>query len=211
MRARIVYICLTILVSLSFGQAFADAKIKKSARTKSNSRLQTEAQSLNKWELRTAPIAMLASWYTLDVSFHLTPYFSMGPAVVLYNDRSEHGGMLAPTYHGHALGWHGYYYFRSHARHGMYLGLRSYYESYRSRQHGLSGQYEDRDGFRTDLFTGYRMRWSRFTMMAGGGLEIATHSVVEREDALGSRPASRKTYNETRSGPMIEFKLGLEI
>jgi len=118
--------------------------------------------------------------------------------------------MFAPTYKGHALGWHANYYFSSVMRNTWYLVVRPYYESYRSYPHAFLG-YEDRKGFRSDAFFGFRWKRSRVNLMSGLGVEYRSHDVTEQKGPVnGAGPATAES-RESGWGPMIEIRLGIEI
>lgn len=197
--------------SQDFENSDKPAKNTSTAKQTSSTR-SADSTGFRTWELRTAPIALLARWYTLDVAYRFTENFATGPAVVLYDALGDRGGMLAPTYKGYAFGWQGNFYLNSILTDTWYFGLRAYYESYRSYLHGVLG-YDERNGVRTNAFFGYQWKWSRVTLMSGLGVEYLDRDVVrQRElgDALGviqSAGSSRQSLFE----PMIEVKMGFEI
>lgn len=170
--------------------------------------LKAEVQQpeLRRWEFRTAPVALLARWYTLDVSYRFTENFAVGPSIVIYDAPGEQGNMLAPTYKGDAFGFHANYYFTSVKARGWYSGLHAYQESYRSYPEGYPG-YEDRKGYRSNITAGYQFKWSQVNLLTGLGMEYRNHNVVETSRYSGVQPETRKSG----WGPTVEIKLGFEI
>ncbi len=161
---------------------------------------------LRSWEFRTAPVALLARWYTLDISYRFTEQLAFGPSAVIYDAPGVQGNMLAPTYKGNAFGLHANYYFNSVMTRGWYSGLHAYQESYRSYPEGYPG-YEDRKGFRGNVTAGYQFKWSQVNLMTGLGMEYRNHNVVETSRYSGTQPETR----ESSWGPTVEIKLGFEI
>lgn len=157
------------------------------------------------WEVRTAPIAMLASWYTLDVSYRTNKNFAFGPAAIIYNSNATQGSMLMPTYKGSALGGHVYYYFNSVYRSDWYLGARLYKESYRSYPHAFLG-YDEMDGYKGNATIGYQLKTSEVNWMFGVGGEQREHDVITYEENK-----SPVTSKESFLGMLIEFKVGFEF
>lgn len=158
-----------------------------------------------RYELRTAPVALLARWQTLDASYRINRHWATGPALVAYNSEGR-GGMLAPSFKGLAIGWHVTHYFLSVARHGWYSGLHAYHEDYESRGHGDDG-YEKLEGLRTNLVLGHHWRWNRVNLMVGAGPELKNYKVA-KYDRGNSTPT---ISHESNLGPTVELKLGLEI
>jgi len=164
-----------------------------------------------RWDLRTAPVALVARWYTLDAFYRITKNWSTGPAAIVYAASSP-GGMFFPNYKGYAVGWGGNHYFTSVRTDGWYASLHAYYESYESYPHG-SMSIEKRDGFKANSALGYRWRINNgFDLLTGLGVENDTHSVIERREG----PLLNNLAQETRSNrstwlPFIEIKIGLGI
>ncbi len=197
------------------GTSSRSAISKKHYRLASNTRNSPQAYSsiaanakqteLRSWEFRTAPVALLARWYTLDVSYRFTAHIAAGPSAVIY-DAVEQGNMLAPSYKGNAYGLHANYYLTSVEASGWYSGLHAYQESYRSYPEGYPG-YEDRKGYRGNVTAGYQVKWSQINLMTGLGMEYRSHNVVETSRYSGTQPETR----ESGWGPTVEIKLGFEI
>lgn len=75
-------------------------------------KIQKEKEDETRWDLRMAPVALIARWYTLDASYRITENWSMGPAAIIYSASSP-GGMFFPSDKGYAIGWSGNHYFTS--------------------------------------------------------------------------------------------------
>lgn len=162
-----------------------------------------------RWEFRTAPIALWARWYTLDISYRISEKWTTGPAAVVYGS-AEIGNMFVPSYKGYAVGWNANYYFNSVLKNGWYLSMHSYYEKYSSYPHAYLG-HKEMDGFRANAVAGYQWKWSSFNMMAGLGGEYRNHNVVDKPDAIAGSQPEVTSFNETRTLPHIEFKIGIQI
>lgn len=165
------------------------------------------------WEVRTAPIALLARWLTLDVAYRFSEHFATGPAIVLYEAPIQAGGnMLMPTYRGSAWGWQANYYFKPITeRSNGYVGGRIYSETYKSYPHDMSeGGYDDVSGTRADVFIGALLRSSPFIFMGGVGFEFFDHKFAEHRTLLGvDQPVTHDSESDTRL--MLEFKAGIEF
>lgn len=208
-----VTVSVTMLIFLThWAQAYSSAKATSSSGV-SSPRTSLDQHSLENnmrlWEIRTAPVAMLASWYTLDVSYRISENFATGPAVVIYN-APEVGNAHLPTYKGGAWGWHANYYFDSVVRNTWYLGARAYYESFRSYPHARRG-YEDVRGVRSAAFLGFQWKWSRLNLMTGVGMEYRGSDVKDYTRSGVNLEGAPTKSRESELLPMIEIKLGLEI
>lgn len=161
------------------------------------------------WEFRTAPIALLAKWYTLDVSYRLSDNWATGPAVILFN-ADEPAGMLGPSYNGYALGWNGNYYFDSAYKRTWYISAHGYYESYKSYLHGYRG-YKDMAGYKFNSAIGYQWKWSRINMIAGIGQEYRDQTVTDKTESI--KTIEQQTSDSTKAVwfTFFEFKVGIEI
>ncbi len=162
-----------------------------------------------KWELRTAPIAMMVSWYTLDVSYRLSENLATGPAVISYNARGP-GGMFGPTYNGYAIGWNGSYYFSSLLKDTWYISAHAYYESYKSYPRAYLGHYVY-EGGKANTAIGYQWRGAMINIIAGLGLEYRSYSVTDKKDPIGGIEQPSVDSSESRGLPFVEFKIGIEI
>lgn len=167
-------------------------------------------KNLKRFEIRTAPLAFLAKWLTLDTSYRLNDSFSTGPAVVIYAAGGP-GGMLAPSFKGYAAGWSANYYINGAQEDTVYVGTHAYYESYDSYPHAFLGYYS-RSGLRANITLGYQWRISSWmNMQAGAGLEARQHHVTAYPENASSSTAYGSESDDNTSGPVLEFKVGFEI
>lgn len=113
--------------------------------------------------------------------------------------------MFTPSYKGNALGWQGYYYFNSVLTKSWYLGGRIYYENYRSFPHALLG-YTDQEGTRSVATFGFQAKHSRYTVLMGLGYEATDYKVFSVK-----KYEPDQEFQEFRTAPMLEFKVGYEI
>lgn len=157
------------------------------------------------WEVRTAPIAFLASWGTFDLSYRWNEKLALGPAAIIYNSNATQGSMFMPTYKGTAFGVQAYYYFRSVARNTWYLGSHLYKDSFRSYPHAFQG-YEDREGFKGNATLGYQFKTDRFNWMFGIGGEQRNYDVTSYEENKSAVENSESFF-----GLLLEFKAGFEF
>jgi|GEM_PF-3092149 hypothetical protein len=166
---------------------------------------------LKRWEFRTAPIALLARWYTLDVSWRFSKHWSTGPAVVFYRSATI-GNMLTPSFRGSAVGWQGNYYFQSVERNSWYAGFHSYYEEYDSYLEGRSGR-DAVKGLRLDSALGYQWRgagsFRPLHFMAGVGPEYKDRQRKRFRELEGGAPF--EDGHQSLFGIFLEFKMGIEI
>lgn len=165
---------------------------------------ESKKKDLNQWEFRTAPMALLASWYTIDISYRISEKLSTGPAVVIYG-APETGNMFLPSYKGTAGGWQANYYFDSVRKNTWYLGSHIYFENYNSYPHALNG-FEELSGYRLDAIIGYKIKNAGILTMFGIGLEYRDHDVTKHEDSK----IIMKSH-EANLLPMLELKMGIEI
>lgn len=165
-----------------------------------------------RWELRTAPIALLAKWITLDVSYRLTENFAFGPAAIFYvSPEGEQGGMLAPGYNGYAAGLNFSYYFNSVQKNTGYLSMHGYYENFSAFGHGTrDGERTEVDGIKVNTAIGYQWKKSRFVLLTGFGVQYQDHQENGiRFDQNGN--TTKTTESDSGFLPFVEFKVGIEI
>lgn len=172
--------------------------------------LKQTAPKIANWELRTAPIAFFAKWITLDVSYAVSDKFAFGPSAIFYSSpKGEPGGMIAPAYNGYAAGVNAMYYFGSIMRRTWYSSAHLYYEDFTAYGHGIrNGEFTESTGFKGNAAVGYRWRWSRITMLVGGGAEYRNHS--ENEVRLeANNQVTNMSGNTSDIVPFLEFKVGI--
>jgi len=159
----------------------------------------------SKFELRTAPIMILARWYTLDASYILNEQWAFGPSYVSYAYNTIYGNMLGPAYYGNAYGAHLIWAVDDLFSNSWYIGSHIYYETYRSVAHGLQGNKEDRKGFRTSAVIGYRQLNGNFLTMVGLGFENYDHDV---QDTVSATNPAYTEYHRNFTFLHAEFKIG---
>jgi hypothetical protein len=201
----------TFATGVSFSKATGDTARILPKRNGINSTKSAAAERIEKrdWEFRTAPIAFIARWLTLDVSYRLTDQWATGPAAILYNADGP-GGMVGPTYSGSAFGWNGNYYFSSAFSNTWYVSAHAYYESYKSYPHAYMG-FKEIDGVKANSAIGYQWKWSRVNVMAGVGAEFRSQTVVDRRDGDDVAGSSPRESKDAFWLPHIEFKMGIEL
>lgn len=161
----------------------------------------------NKYEVRTAPIALLARWVTADFSIALNPNIAVGPSVVIYAS-PEIGNMFLPSYSGYALGAHAYYYLVGFSENGFYGGSHFYYENFSSYPHGVAG-HSELTGTKINLVGGYQfITVTKFNILAGLGLESRNYS----QNNISNDPLFPATFSDrSGAGAFIEFKVGYKF
>lgn len=161
------------------------------------------------FEIRTAPIALIARWYTLDASYRPNPQWALGPSIVIYNHDGP-GGILSPAYQGKSFGAHINYYFQSIDVNSFYLGSHFLYDDYRSFPHGSSG-YRDHIGTSLQAVAGYFGRYQSLTFHTGLGFEQEMGSYEDVAYNSLTSDYEMTTGNDTFFKLLIEFKLGYEF
>ncbi len=199
--------CLTI-IAVVFAAVPGFAKSKRSLGSAENKNItfarKIELEKLSKWEIRTAPLALIAQWQTLDVSYRFTENFAMGPSIIRYAG-SGGGNMFLPDYSGDAYGFSADYYFRSVMKNTWYLGSHAYKEKYRNRPHATFDDYE-RDGYRVNAVLGYQIKFQPFNLLIGGGEEYRSYQetkYVDKYSSLGPGPTVITQNDATVSSSTI--------
>ncbi|MES2965326.1 MAG: hypothetical protein V4760_15685 [Bdellovibrionota bacterium] len=179
-------------------------------------RLNVERSSppVARWELRTAPAALLASWFTIDAGYRFGSKFSTGPALVSYS--AKRGNMFLPSFEGQALGWYANYYFRPATRSGWYSSVHAYQEDFVSHPHAARDDERfKRSGQRANVALGYRWSRSIIDVLIGGGMQFMNHQVDETKWVYTTFGSPGKLESSSRaesiSVPFVEFKTGLQF
>lgn len=207
--------CLTFCLFAAAAQAAPKvtrnkASVKNTVKNKGMTyRHQPPRAEIHKWEIRTAPLAFLASWNTLDVSYRLNEHWAHGPALVHYN-HAPIGGMFTPSLRGLAAGWSGTYYTKAVTRDTWYTSLHTYYEDYKLYPHASLIHYH-RKGLRASSAYGYQWHWSRINMLAGLGPEFRWHGTNYIERKLDNSEVVVNNKFKPQLGLHIAFKLAVEI
>lgn len=169
-------------------------------------------RSVKTFAVKTAPIALLAGWYTLDFSIRASTQFSIGPSLVVYDgDVETSGSFLSPNYKGYGAGFHWNYFLRNINENWFYLSGHTYFDDYKSLGHNSSFR-ESVEGIRTNLIFGWKHQFHGLPliMQAGGGLEYRWYSVREVPRSSSITGVTRY-FSEEWGLPMIEFKIGFEF
>lgn len=189
--------------------------IAASAQTNSASTkiAQVEERSA-KWEIRTAPIALLASWLTIDAGYRIGSKVSTGPAFVSYGAKS--GNMFLPSFEGQAIGWYANYYFRPSGVGGWYTSLHAYAEDYLVHSHSArDGERFKRAGTRANAAIGFHRTAKSIDFLIGGGIQVMDHEVERTKfvstSMTGPERLESTNRRETHSVPFVEFKTGLRF
>ena len=160
------------------------------------------------YEIRTAPIALLARWGTLDFSLNINTQWALGPSVIIYA-APKVGQMFAPSYSGTAIGGHLYYYLNSFSENSWYWGNHLYAESYQSYPHAMNGHYEY-SGYKLNSKFGYQFTHSSgFNMLLGAGAELRNYAQKNIDDSSGANTPSFNDYQPVI--PFIEMKFGYKF
>lgn len=196
--------------------ALSEKRYSKKSTLKNSYFLDNDSSKLSikkaRWEVKTAPIAFLVRWLTLDLSYRLSDNWATGPSTILYNADGP-GGMFGPTYKGYALGWNSNYYFKSVYTNTWYLSGHAYFDTFRSYPHAYLG-FKEMQGMKANTAVGYQWRWSRVTVLAGLGTEFTNYKVTDNKTAASfalDQIQATSNYNESNWFPYFEFKMGIEI
>lgn len=203
--------CLLVLALLAvsssaFAASWASNRVSK----------KTVADEQSYWEVRTAPVAMFARWFSLDLAYRFgSGHFSTGPSAISYAAEGPYGNMFLPTYNGHAFGWHATYYFKPTTLNTWYLRGHAFSEEYKNYPHGGS-VYEERKGTDATLVVGYSSGmnwWKTVSLSAGLGAKYINHHVVPRANGEAGfydlRPEQLEEYDESQTMMYTEIKLGI--
>lgn len=161
------------------------------------------AASSAQFEVRTAPLAYLAQWVTLDFTWSPFPQLSLGPSYIKYGAKGPYGNMFLPTYSGNAYGMNISYYSENFNSDSWYIGTHLYSEKYDSYPHAYLGSYTH-EGTSLIAVVGYRWISSEnLATQLGVGSNWINYDTTKKPD---NAPA--ENYRETESRFYIEFKLG---
>jgi hypothetical protein len=166
------------------------------------------SKEISNYEIRTAPITLIARWGTLDFSFNIDNQWAIGPSVIIYA-APKIGNMFAPSYNGTAVGAHAYYYFNSFLDDSWYWGNHAYYESYESYPHDFNGHYEFK-GFKFNTKVGYQVTTPLgINMLFGIGAEARKYDQKNIDDSNGGNSPKFKDYQPVIG--FVEVKLGYKF
>lgn len=159
------------------------------------------------YEVRTAPVAMIARWGTIDLSFNIDDHWAFGPSVIVYA-APKIGNMFAPAYNGYAVGGHAYGYLNSFATDGWYWGNHLYYENFESYPHNFLGHYELK-GFKFNTVAGYQIILNySLNLLFGAGLETRSYDQKNIDESNGNTP---KFKDQSYTSLYVEAKFGYKF
>ena len=201
--------CLLISALPSLG--FAQSKVSDPS-PRLRLQVPSEVGPEKKWEIRTAPIAILAGWTTVEALYHVTDQLAFGPSYIRYAECSGYAGMFSPSYCGSSLGAAMNYYFKPNAVRTWYLGSHVYSSNYRSYSHPtIVGEFTDKSGVSVNAVLGIQRNWKNCEIMLGGGLETDIFKENRRTFQFVDKTYSDTVSNPTQTYPYIEAKVGLRI
>ncbi len=138
-----------------------------------------------KYEINTAPAALIANWYSLDFikyetisnSDEFNNKFGYGFALVSYLRNNNGFDNTFPSRHGYAGGLVAI----SDSK-DSYYGAHIFYEKY-DRYTDIGSLIQEREGFRANLVVGGKEYFKRnFALKFGWGVEIQTYKVREYDE-----------------------------
>lgn len=198
--ARLLTLAAIINASLVFSIESANASL-------SEFRFIPGFEGESRLELRTAPVALFAQWYTLDVAYSPnSSKWSTGPSAILFNCDGP-AGSFTPCYKGYALGWNANYYITSALDNSWYLSGHILSESFEKRRHAEI-TVDEMKGWRANVAAGYQWRINSLSILTGIGGEMSRQDVVRR----GQKDVEPKEFDlGPTTRPYVEFKIGMEI
>lgn len=205
---------MTLLRSFAFLFALTVAVSARASSGSIDTTVAAERTTGPRWELRTAPLAFLAQWTTIDVGYRVTSKISTGPAVVSYAAKS--GNMFLPSFEGQAIGWYANYYLGSANVSGGYSSLHVYHEDFLSHPHARREEERFKSvGQRANAIVGYRWVRSMFDVLLGGGVMAfarQTDKLTYKSTSIAG-PERLEPSSETNSGmiPIVECKMGVRF
>lgn len=219
LKGKLLVTCVTAF-GLSFGAATAHGKsIIKLKASEASAELPAKGpistakllppKPLARWEFRTAPVAALIKFYSLEIAYRFSKHWSFGPAGVAYDSLGDRGNMLIPTYHGAAFGLNGTYYLEPVAGDTFYVSGHAFYQKYTSYGHSFRG-YSESEGARADVNLGYQWKWDSIIFRGGIGVQHDNEKGRTVLPADGA-PDTYADFDRTILFPTIEFKVGVEI
>jgi len=212
----------TLAAVLFFGTVNeANAKPKKASETeKAPSKQETPPASsaaatgieqyFPRFELRTAPIAFIARWLTLEALYRLNDKWAVGPSFVYYGSGPT-GSMFWLSYQGRALGLVATHYLRGVSQRGWYGSLRYHYEDYTYYPHAKSEE-QYYKGHSLIAVAGYRFLFLKsFFVMPGLGAKLSLYEHTETKFGVANVATRTRTPSRFQALPYIEAKLGVEF
>lgn len=160
------------------------------------------------YEVNTAPAALIANWYSVDLikythqSETTDPYakFGIGLAIISYIRNNNDFDNTFPSRQGYAGGLTAIWDYKE-----SYYATHAFYEKYERYTDGGSLK-QDREGFRVNVVVGGKEYFKRnYALKFGWGLEIQSYQVKEFDEKFPSR---YNNYNTLIFNPLyLELKL----
>ena len=101
------------------------------------------------------------------------------------------------------------YYFKSVSKNTGYTSFHLYYEDYSI---GGEGDLTERYGFKANTAIGYQWRWSKITMLFGGGMEYRNFKETDTDYFFTEAKLVKSDEKAVQYYyPFIEFKVGIEF
>ena len=203
----------SIIFILSFQAEAVTFKAPKTSEIKVP--IQIEKPSVKNWAVKTAPVAYIAKWVTVDVTRKLTSKLSMGPSLIYYGNESSIGNMFLPTYRGYAAGYNMNYFFKGLHQTGWYMSHHSYYEDYKDYPHNSDFTFSN-EGWRADLIGGWNHKFPKYPVFiqSGLGLQYQSYDQTERQNSRKrnqARGIPNREVKENGFSPTLESKVGVHF
>ncbi len=160
----------------------------------------TETDNL-KWDLRTAPIAILAHRYLLEGSFRPSPQWATGPSVIRYDCHGP-SGLLARCISGWSVGWQTTYYFQSPNFNTWYASAHAYSDRHSARSDGAEMSESASTGLKVNAVIGHQWQLKSIFFLLGCGVEHESYK-IERKWMNESFEDSQNQWR-----PLIEANIG---
>lgn len=167
-------------------------------------------QTFARFELRTAPIAFIARWLTVEALYRVNDKWAVGPSFVYYGSGTS-GSMFWLSYQGQALGMVATHYLRGVSQRGWYGSLRYHYEKYTYYPHAKSEEHYYK-GHSLIATAGYRFLFLKnFFVMPGLGAKLSVYEHTETKFSIANVATRSTNPSRFQALPYIEAKLGMEF
>lgn len=167
-----------------------------------------------RFELRTAPLALIARWITLEGLYLLGgERWAVGPSLVFYESPAA-GSMLWLSQRGRSIGAVATYYFKPVSEPGWYGTLRYLHDSYTYYPHNSRAgiRHESYQGHSLTMVAGYRfvLPWNAFLLM-GGGAQGGLYERAETKEPTPGAFTSSSSRGRFSLRLYVEGKAGLRF
>ncbi len=165
-------------------------------------------------EFRTAPLALIWRWYTIEGLVRLGPpskRWAIGPSYIKYGAPTN-SNMFFPAYRGSAMGFVVTRYFDVLSAPGWYGTFRYYFENYDSYLEDPYSTISHLRGHAVTLIAGYRFPvFDRSFLMAGVGLQARSYDKKEIRTDNMNRISPIEDSDFFEALPYLEVKVGVEF